>query len=87
MLEFGLLLAAVIFAVTGVLTPLLDRAALPARWPAPTALVVAAALSIAPIGQGDEQSGAFALPAPAARATAAATMSPASPSWSARARR
>jgi hypothetical protein len=31
MLEFGLPLAALIFAVTGVLTPLLDRAALPTR--------------------------------------------------------
>ena len=79
MVEFGLPLATLIFAVTGLLTPALDRMPLPARWPAPAALVVAIALGIVLVGEGDERSGTLSLPAPAAAAASARTPTPASP--------
>ena len=77
MVEFGLPLATLIFAVTGLLTPALDRMPLPARWPAPAALVVAIALGIVLVGEGDERSGTLSLPAPAAAAASARTPTPA----------
>jgi hypothetical protein len=76
MVEFGLPLAALIFAVVGLLTPALERAPLPDRWPAPAALVVAGALGVALVGQGDGQSGTLSLPAPALASTQARTATP-----------
>jgi hypothetical protein len=64
MVEFGLPLAALVFAIVGLLTPVIERAPLRGRWPAPAALVVAGALSVARAGQGDGQSGTLSLPAP-----------------------
>lgn len=75
MLEFGLPLAALVFAVSGVLTPALDRP-LPRRWHAPASAVpviaplLALALGVALVGQGDGESGTLSLPAPAGVATA-----------------
>ena len=75
MVEFGLPLATLIFAVTGLLTPALDRMPLPARWPAPAALVVAIALGIVLVGEG-EPNGAARSRCPRLRPAAASARTP-----------
>ena len=63
MVSFSVPLAAVAFGGIAVLTPLLSRAPLVARWPVVVvALIVAAAVGIGLAGQGDQESGRLELP-------------------------
>ncbi len=63
MVSFSVPLAAIAFGGIGVLTPLLSRAPLAARWPVVVvALVVAAAVGVGLAGQGDQESGRLELP-------------------------
>lgn len=61
--SFVLPLATLVFAVVGVLTPLVARPALRPAWSGPVATVAALALGFALAGEGDVQSGRLALPA------------------------
>ena len=63
MVSFSVPLAAIAFGGIAVLTPLLARAPLAARWPVVVvALVVAAAVGVGLAGQGDQESGRLELP-------------------------
>ncbi|MCY4581213.1 MAG: hypothetical protein OXE50_00205 [Chloroflexi bacterium] len=63
MVSFTVPLAAIAFGGIGVLTPLLSRTPLAARWPVVVvALVIAAAVGIGLAGQGDQESGRLELP-------------------------
>ncbi len=60
---FVLPLSSIVFAVTGLLTPLLTPSSkLRQWWPAPIAVMLAVAVGIALAGQGDEESGRLELP-------------------------
>ena len=80
LLPFVLPLAALAFALTGALTPLLARPLASRWWAAPAALVVALAIGIPLAGQGDQDSGELALPpistTTSATPTALATATP-----------
>ena len=70
MVSFSVPLAAIAFGGIAVLTPLLSRTPLVARWPAVVvALVIAAAVGIGFAGQGDQESGRLELPARAGHDT------------------
>ncbi|MDE2836432.1 MAG: hypothetical protein OXL97_02835 [Chloroflexota bacterium] len=63
MVSFTVPLAAIAFGGVAVLTPMLSRTRLAARWPAViVALVVAVAVGIGFAGQGDQESGRLELP-------------------------
>ena len=63
LISFTVPLAAIVFLVSGVLTPNLGRVPLTtARWPAPVLLVAAVGLGIGLAGQGDARSGDLSLP-------------------------
>ncbi len=63
MVSFSVPLAAIAFGGIAVLTPLLSRTPLAARWPVVVvALVIAAAVGIGFAGQGDQPSGRLELP-------------------------
>ena len=61
--SFGLPLAAVAFTITGVLTPwFAGWPGIRQRWLMPAMLLIAVALGLALIGQGDQESGRIKLP-------------------------
>ena len=63
MVAFSVPLAAIAFGGIAVLTPLFARVPLASRWPViVVALVVAAAVGIGFVGQGDQESGRLELP-------------------------
>ena len=62
-LAFVLSLAAIVFAITGLMTVLLGRVHSASWWwPAPLAVVAALALGVLLAGQGDQESGSLELP-------------------------
>ena len=63
MVSFSVPLAAIAFGGVAVLTPLLARVPLAARWPVVVvAFVIAAAVGVGLAGQGDQESGRLELP-------------------------